>query len=333
MRRGIAERTTENATTPGRQRVPAAARTRRPDPCATISEVTTLPSPYPDLRRQLDGVRGLLLDMDGVLVLRNALIPGAAEALAALDAAAIPYVLATNTSLVSRATLSLELSRAGLSIPADRIVSAASAAAGYSRRHFADQAIYVLVAPDAKAEFEDLRLLTHESAADPGARAAAVVIGDAGDEFTPRNVQTAFTLLRSGARFVAMHKNRWWITPAGVMLDSGGYVAALEFATQRRALVTGKPSRTFFGEGVRRLGQMLDRKGSGARLAPGEVAMVGDDLWNDIRGAQKAGLRGAFVRSGKHGDAELARVVSERGGRAPDSVADSIMEVVAALAG
>ncbi len=266
-------------------------------------------------------------------MLRNALIPGAAEALAALDAAAIPYVLATNTSLVSRATLSLELSRAGLSIPADRIVSAASAAAGYSRRHFADQAIYVLVAPDAKAEFEDLRLLTHESAADPGARAAAVVIGDAGDEFTPRNVQTAFTLLRSGARFVAMHKNRWWITPAGVMLDSGGYVAALEFATQRRALVTGKPSRTFFGEGVRRLGQMLDRKGSGARLAPGEVAMVGDDLWNDIRGAQKAGLRGAFVRSGKHGDAELARVVSERGGRAPDSVADSIMEVVAALAG
>ena len=60
--------------------------------------------------------------------------------------------------------------------------------------------------------------------------------------------------------------------------------------------------------------------------------MVGDDLWNDIRGAQKAGLRGLFVRSGKHGDAELARVTAERGGRAPDAVAPSIVEIVAALA-
>ena len=291
-----------------------------------------MPSPDPHLRRQLDGVRGLLLDLDGVLVLRNALIPGAVEALARLDAAAIPYLLATNISLVSRATLSRELGRAGLSIPADRIVSAPSAAAAYARRQFVDQPIYVLVAPDARAEFGGQKLLSHSEAAQPGARAAAVVIGDAGDEFTPRNVQTAFTLLRGGARFVAMHKNRWWLTPAGAMLDSGAYVAALEFGTQKRALVTGKPSRTFFGEGLRLLGAMLGA-GPAARLAPAEVAMVGDDLWNDIRGAQKAGLRGVFVRSGKHGDVELARAASERGGGPPDAVAPSIAEVVAALTG
>jgi HAD superfamily hydrolase (TIGR01458 family) len=294
-------------------------------------DVTTLPSPDPDLRRRLDGVRGLLLDMDGVLVLRDAVIAGAVEALAALDAAAIPYLLATNTSIVGRATLSLELGRAGLSIPADRIVSAASAASAYSRRHFAGQPIYVLVAPDARAEFEGQRLLSHDEAAQSGASAAAVVIGDAGDEFTPRNLQTAFTLLRGGARFVAMHKNRWWITPAGVMLDSGAYVAALEFGSQKRALVTGKPSRAFFGEAVRMLAELGGHR-SGARLSPGEVAMVGDDLWNDIRGAQKAGLRGVFVLSGKHGKAELARAAAERGGREPDAIAPSIVEVVAALA-
>lgn len=299
-------------------------------------QVTRLPSPDPDLRRRLDGVRGLLLDLDGVLVLRNALIPGAVEALARLDAAAIPYLLATNISLVSRATLSRELGRAGLSIPADRIVSASSAAAAYARRQFVDQPIYVLVAPDARAEFGGQKLLSHSEAAQPGARAAAVVIGDAGDEFTPRNVQTAFTLLRGGARFVAMHKNRWWITPAGVMLDSGAYVAALEFGAQKRALVTGKPSRSFFGEGMRLLAQMLAELGglgASSRLSPVEVAMVGDDLWNDIRGAQKAGLRGVFVRSGKHGDAELARATAERGGRAPDAVAPSIVEIAAALIG
>jgi len=54
--------------------------------------------------------------------------------------------------------------------------------------------------------------------------------------------------------------------------------------------------------------------------------MVGDDLWNDILGSQKAGLRGVFVRSGKHGDADLARIVSARGGRTPDAIAVSIEE-------
>jgi ribonucleotide monophosphatase NagD (HAD superfamily) len=178
-----------------------------------------------------------------------------------------------------------------------------------------------------------------------GATAAAVIVGDAEADFIHPNIQSAFRLLRDGADFLAMHKNRWWITPAGVMLDSGAYVAALEFATERRAVVTGKPSRAFFGEAVRILGEggVIGAEGGRAisaeggartaasRLSPGEVAMVGDDLWNDIRGAQKAGLRGVFVRSGKHGDAELARAAAERGGWAPDAVAPSITEVVEAL--
>ena len=287
-------------------------------------------APGADLRESLAGVRGLVLDLDGVLVLAGALIPGARAALAELDELGFPYVIGTNMSLASRATLSRELTRGGLPIPAERIVSAASAAAGLARRRFGTEPLYVMGSADALTEFSGLRLLSHEDAADPDSQAAAVIVGDAGDDFTPRNIQSAFRLLRGGAQFVAMHKNRWWITPAGVLLDSGSYVAALEFATERKALVTGKPSPAFFGEGVRALNAGAGA-GAGRRLAASEVAMVGDDLWNDIRGAQKAGLRGVFVRSGKHGEAELARVAAGRGGRAPDGVAASIVEIVAAL--
>jgi HAD superfamily hydrolase (TIGR01458 family) len=290
-----------------------------------------------DLRLRLSGVRALLLDMDGVLVLRGELIPGAADALAELDTRGIPYVIGTNTSLVSRTTLARELGRAGLPVNADRIVSAASAAAAHVRRRFGQEPLYVMVAPDALAEFEGLTLLSHDAAAMPGASAAAVVVGDAAEEFTPRNMQSAFALLRNGARFVAMHKNRWWLTSAGVLLDAGAYVVGLEYVTQRRALVAGKPSRTFFAEGVRRLDELaaeMDGQTDGRhRLSAGEVAVVGDDLWNDVLGGQKAGLKGVFVRSGKHGDAELARITTERGGRAPDAITPSIVEVVAALTG
>lgn len=287
------------------------------------------PTPSEDLRLELAGVRALLLDLDGVLILWGVPIPGAPESLAALAALAArgaPFLVATNTSLFSRATLSRELGAAGIDVAPERIVSAASAAAAYCRRHFPDAPLYVLGSPDGMREFEELRLLSHAEAAHPKARAAAVVIGDAAEEFTPANMQSAFTLLRDGARFIAMHKNRWWLTPAGVMLDAGAYVAGLEYGVQRRALVTGKPSRAFFSEGLRLLAVQLGR-----HLSPGDVAMVGDDLWNDIRGAQRAGLRGVFVRSGKHGSAELARAASERRPWAPDAVATSIVEVVAAL--
>ena len=60
--------------------------------------------------------------------------------------------------------------------------------------------------------------------------------------------------------------------------------------------------------------------------------MVGDDLWNDVLGAQRAGLRGIFVRSGKHGDAELAEAaLRTRGGGQPDAVADDIAAVATGL--
>ena len=48
------------------------------------------------------GVRGLLLDLDGVLVLQGKAIPGAQEAMAEIDRRGIPYRVVTNTSLVSR---------------------------------------------------------------------------------------------------------------------------------------------------------------------------------------------------------------------------------------
>ena len=290
--------------------------------------MTAAASTTAEIRAALAGVRALLLDMDGVLVLRGKLIPGADEALAQLDGLGIPWVIVTNVSLQSRASLARDLAAAGLPIRADRIVTASSASAGYVKRRFGDRPLFVMAKPDALTEFEGLNLLSWEAAAASGAAAAAVVVGDASEDFTARNMQSAFALLRGGARFIAMHKNRWWITPAGVMMDSGAYVAALEFATQRRALVTGKPSPAFFGEGRLRLAELA----GGSELPPEKVAMVGDDLWNDIRGAQKAGLRGIFVRSGKHGDAELARLGAERGHPAPDAIAASIVEIAAALA-
>jgi len=279
-----------------------------------------------DLHAALRGVRAFLLDLDGVIVLAGKGIPGASGAIAELEQRAVPYRIVTNTSAVSRATLSKWSGRLGAPIPPERFESALSASAAWTARHFPGQPLYVLASDDAKQEFAGQRLLTHDEAGARGATAAAIVIGDSPEEATFDNLNRAFRLVLGGARLVGMHRNPWWLTPEGPTLDSGSFVVGLEFATERPATIIGKPSLAFFSQAVRDL-----RREAGAGLRRAEIAMVGDDVRTDVRAAQRAGLRGIFVRSGKHGLEDIEVAARELGGRRPDAIAASLAEVVAAL--
>ena len=279
-----------------------------------------------DLRAALAGVRAFLLDLDGVIVLAGKLIPGSADAVATLERRRLPYRIVTNTSAVSRATLSRWSSKLGAPIPPERFESALSASAAWTARTFPDQPLYVLASDDAKTEFAGQRLMTHDEAGAKGATAAAVVIGDSPEEATFDNLNRAFRLIRGGATLVGMHRNPWWLTPEGPTLDSGSFVVGLEFAAEIRARVIGKPSPAFYAQAVR------DLRREGARdLARREIAMVGDDVRTDVRAAQRSGLRGILVLSGKHGQADVESAARERGGRRPDAIAPDLAAVVAAL--
>jgi HAD superfamily hydrolase (TIGR01458 family) len=279
-----------------------------------------------DLRAAMRGVGALLLDLDGVIVLAGKAIPGAAEALAGLERRGLPYRIVTNTSAVSRETLSRWSAKLGAPIPPERFESALSASAAWTARTFPDQPLYVLASDDAKREFAGQRLLSHDDAGTPGATAAAVVIGDSPEEATFDNLNRAFRLILGGAELVGMHRNPWWLTPEGPTLDSGSFVVGLEFAAERRARVIGKPSPAFFAQAVRDL-----RREAGRGLARRDIAMVGDDVRTDVRASQRAGLRGILVLSGKHGAADVDAATRERGGRRPDAIARDLAEVIAAL--
>lgn len=291
---------------------------------------TTSTSPS-DLRSALGGVRALLLDLDGVIVLKGELLAGAGEALAELEARSIPYRIVTNTSLISRVSLSRWGDRLGAPIPAGRIMSALSASAAFTRHRYPGQPLFVIASTDALTEFAGQRLLSAEEADAPDARAAAVVVGDAPEAMTYANLNRAFRLVRSGAELIGMHRNPWWLTPDGPTLDSGAMVTGLEFATERAARILGKPSADFFREAAGELGEEV-RGRAGRRLLRHDIAMVGDDVRTDVLAAQRVGLRGVFVLSGKHALEDAERVAAGRGGRRPDAIAPTLLEVVSALA-
>lgn len=287
------------------------------------------------LREALRGVRALLLDLDGVIVSAGVAVPGSVEAIVELERRGTTYRIVTNTSLVSRATLSRFAARIGNDIPPDRFQSALSASAAFAARVFPAGPLFVIASADARTEFAGQRLLTYDEAARPGAQAAAVIVGDSPEELTYANMNLAFRLVRAGARLIGMHRNPWWLTPDGPTLDSGAYVAGLEFAAGVRAQIIGKPAPAFFSVAVDALRSEVGTTEAAAtndRLRRAEIAMVGDDLQTDVLAGQRAGLRGVLVLTGKHGLDELARLPRVgRGCREPNAVAPSLADVVAAL--
>ena len=291
------------------------------------------------LRAALRGVRGLILDADGVLVLKGAPIPGAVDAIRAIQGKGIPFRVVTNFSLVHRESLAGWLSDGGLVIEPERIMTATSAAAAHTAERYPGRALFVLAAPDARREFDGQHLLTSDEAeAAPSGTVAAVVIGDAGDDLSYRNLDLAFRLVRAGADFLAMHRNPWWLTPKGETLDAGAFVVGLEYASGRSAQILGKPSPVVFRQAAAGLARDL-----GGRVARHELAMVGDDLKADVAAAQRVGLRGILVLTGKTSVADLADLADLAGltdvagqaegriRRGPDGVAPSLADVVAAL--
>ena len=291
-----------------------------------------LPAPDDSLRAALHGVRGLLLDLDGVLVLKGRAVPGAPEALAALDRVGFPYLIVTNSSLVSRETLAAWGRSVGFTTPSDRFQSALTASAELVRREYGDRPVYVITSDDARVEFDGLNVLDGAAVDANPAGVAAVVLGDSPDQLTRDNLNRAFRAVLGGAALIGMHRNPWWLTPEGPTLDAGAFLVALEWATKRRARTVGKPDRAFFRVAIDRMAAEATARGE-PRLARHDLVMVGDDAFSDIGGGRRAELRTAFVRTGKHGDAELAKAASGARGYRPDAVAPSVGEIVAALVG
>ena len=137
----------------------------------------------------------------------------------------------------------------------------------------------------------------------------AVLVGDLGEQWSYALLQEAFEYVMEGAALIALSRDRYWLRAGKLALDAGPFVAGLEFAVGRNAIVAGKPSAAFYAAALQSMG--LD--------SPESAAMVGDDLWADVQGAQQAGLEGWLVRTGKYRESALVQ-----SGIEPDRILESV---------
>lgn len=247
----------------------------------------------------------ILLDVDGVLHVSGRPLPGAPDAVRRLRSAGHRLRFVTNATTRSKAQLASDLQAMGIELEAAEVQTTADAAIAALR----GRRVLALVMHAFAGDLEELELV--------GDDADAVLIGGADDSpetnlvFSYMNLARAFAELEVGADLYCLHRNRWWQTQRGALLDSGCYVAGLEYAAQTEATVIGKPSPAYFDAACR----ALDAE-------PSMTWMVGDDLETDVLGARGVGMRAVLVRTGKfRPDAVEASRVQ------PDGIVSSIAQL------
>ncbi|MGB8667760.1 MAG: HAD-IIA family hydrolase [Serratia inhibens] len=230
--------------------------------------------------------KGVILDVDGTLLLHGKALPGAGEAIAALRRAGYRLHFVSNTTSRSEAQLAQALFLQGIDASEAEIQTSVSACLYFLQTHFSDKKGFIAVPEALQKHFSQLARCDD--------RPDYVVLGDLDERFNYAILNQIFNFIRNGAQLVVFHKNNWYFRDGKTWLDSGAFTRALELAGDTQAVVTGKPSPVMFQSAIQRMGLQKD-----------QVLVVGDDVTTDVAGARNAGLAFLLVGSGKFKPTDL----------------------------
>jgi HAD superfamily hydrolase (TIGR01458 family) len=259
---------------------------------------------------RFDGVRLVLLDLDGTVYQGSRVVDGAAEAVRRLRVAGFTLRFLTNTDSVSPAALVGRLEQMGIAVAAEEVLTPV-VLAGRLFGQIGDARILAVASEEVRAELTAFLVK-------PGRRPTHVLVADPSYGATYADLDAAFRAVRAGAELVATQVAPVVRRDDGEHLDTGGWVRLLEYAAGVQARVLGKPSPDFF-----RLA--LDSAAS----TPGQALVVGDDRTADVAGGQAVGARAVLVRTGKGVDPGPAPAA----GPGPDAIIDSVADLPDLLAG
>jgi NagD protein len=238
------------------------------------------------------------MDMDGVLVREEQVIPGAVEFLARLTERGVPFMLLTNNSIYTRRDLAARLAANGLAVPEDAIWTSALATAGFLDDQRPNGSAFVIGEAGLTTALHEVGYTLDERAPD------YVVLGE-----------TRTYSFERITRFIATNPDTTGPSVGGVLPATGSVAALISRATGSEPYFVGKPN------------PLMIRSALNALDAHSETtSMIGDRMDTDIVAGLEAGLHTILVLTGvtERDDADRH---AYRPGRIVDSVADLVDEL------
>jgi HAD superfamily hydrolase (TIGR01450 family) len=237
----------------------------------------------------------------------EALIPGAAEAIAALRGEGRRVAFLSNKPIQTREAYAAKLTRLGIPTAPDDVINSSLVLARHLHALDPGAPVFVIGEPPLIRE-----LTAHGFVVRPDHQVRWVVI--AFDRtFDYAKLNTALQAVRRGARLIATNPDRTCPTEDGEIPDCAGMTAAVEAVSGARVeVVVGKPSPIILDVALRALG-----------VPAGDCVIVGDRLETDIAMGKALGLATVLVLSGIT-QADDPRIAEVR----PDAVLRSIRELI-----
>jgi NagD protein len=253
-------------------------------------------------RRAIDS---WLMDMDGVLVREEHLIPGAESFIARLGELGRRFLVLTNNSIYTRRDLAARLRLSGLEVPEEAIWTSALATARFLEDQRPGGTAYVIgEAGLTTALYQGGYTLTDR---DPD----YVVLGET-RTYSFERITQAIRLIERGARFIATNPDPTGPSPDGPLPATGSVAALISRATGVAPYYVGKPN------------PLMMRSALNAIEGHSETAaMVGDRMDTDIVAGLEAGMEAILVLTGIS-----TREAAERFPYRPSRIVDSIADLV-----
>jgi 4-nitrophenyl phosphatase len=234
-------------------------------------------------------LRGMIIDMDGVLWQGDTPLPGLHEFFDVLQQRQIKFVLATNNNTETPEGFVKKARKMGLEIQPEQVVTAAIATVDYLRLNYPPGSRIFVVGEAA------LKGLITEAGFTLADTDVSAVVATMDRQLTYDMLKQATLLIRAGADFIGPNPDTAYPTPEGLVPGGGAILAAVAASSGCQPLIMGKPESRIFQIAMERM-----------QLGPEQTASLGDRLETDIAGGQRIGLKTILVLSGVSTIADLA---------------------------
>ncbi|MDG2397671.1 MAG: TIGR01458 family HAD-type hydrolase [Flavobacteriaceae bacterium] len=225
-------------------------------------------------------IKAFLFDLDGVFYVKNKLIDGANETIHWLKKNKVKYKFITNNTTLSRRKLAIKMKKIGLDVKEEEFISANYAGVLLIKK-MGLKSCRLILSSEGMDDYLQFNITNFNP--------EAIIIGDIGDCWSYDLMNDLMNQILEGSKLIALHKGRYFQTNNGLTIDIGAFIAGLEHATETNSIVVGKPNSTFFEMAIQSFSCLSD-----------EIAMIGDDLINDIQGGNNMGFKTFLVKTGKY---------------------------------